>query len=116
MLGGTIGRRRTGALNFHAGDALAVHLDDAKAKVAILKAFAAARNKAELVENETAYGRVGGIFGKRDVVLGIEIADIQSSVEDNSAIRKREWALDNVELVVNFSDDLFEDVFQGNQA
>src|SRR5882672_4977635 len=115
-LGGTIGRRRTGALNFYAGDALAVHLDDAKAKVAILKTFASARNEAELIEDEAAHRCVGGILGKRDVVLGIEIADIQSSVENDSAIRKREWALDYIELVVNFSDYLFENIFQGDQA
>src|SRR5260370_35810327 len=93
-LGGTIGRRRTGALNFYAGDALAVHLDDTKAKVAILKTLASARNETELIEDEAAHRCVGGILGKRDVVLGIEIADIQSSGDNDNAVRTRAWPLD----------------------
>src|SRR5260370_2573366 len=98
------------ALNFYAGDALAVHFDDREAVVSVLKTFAAARNEAELVENETTHRGIGGIFRKRDVVLGIEVADIQRRIENDSAIGEGKRALHDVKFVVNFSHDLLQDV------
>src|SRR4029077_12163986 len=115
-IAGSIARRRTDALNLYASDSFAVHLDHAKAIVAILKAFASARNETQLIEDETAHSGIGGILGKRDVVLGVQVANVQSGVENDRAIRESKWALDDIELVVNFANDLLENVFQGDQA
>ena len=105
-LSGTIAWRGTDALNLYAGDALAVHLDNREAMVSVLKTFAAARNKAELIEHEAADGGVCGIFRKRDAVLGVEVAHIQSRIENDSAIGKGKRVLDDVKFVVNLSHDL----------
>ena len=66
--------------------------------------------------HETADGGVGGIFGKHDVVLRVEIADVESGVEDDGAIGESERLFDNVEFVVNFADELFDEVFDGDQS
>ncbi len=115
-LSGTIAWRGTNALNLYAGDALAVHLDNREAMVSVLKTFAAARNEAELIENEAADGGVCRIFRKRDAVLGVEVAHIQSRIENDSAIGKGKGVLDDVKFVVNLSHDLLEDILQGNEA
>ena len=75
MRGAGFGGR--GALDFYSSDALAVHFDHGEAIVAVFEAFAAAWDEAELIENETADGGVGGIFGEGDVVLGVEVADVE---------------------------------------
>src|SRR5229473_1606897 len=105
----------TNALNLDAGDALAVHFHDREAKIAVLEAFAALGNEAQLVENETTHGGVSRVFRQSDVVLGVEITDIERGVKDQGSIRESERALDNVKFVVNFSHHLFEDVFNGDQ-
>src|SRR5713101_793782 len=115
-LRGAIVGRGTRALDFYAGDALAVHLDYGEAIVAVLEAFSAAGDEAELIENEAADGGVGGIFREADVVLGVEVADVEGGVENDGAVGESEGALDDVEFVVNFADDLLEDVFEGHEA
>ena len=45
-------------------------------QIPVDKTFAAGGNESELIENETTYGGVSGIFRNCDVVLGFEIADI----------------------------------------
>jgi hypothetical protein len=74
------------ALNFDASDATAVHFDDGKAIAIKFEGFAATRDETELGHDETADGGVGGILGKHDVVLGVEVADVESGVEDDRAI------------------------------
>src|SRR4029077_16673391 len=115
-LGRTIAQCGRDALNLYAGDALAVHFDNRETMISELKAFAAARNETELVEDETADRGIRGIFRKGDVVLRVEIADVQRGIENDGAIGERERALDNVKFIVNFSYDLLEDVFQCDQA
>ena len=112
----TITRCRRDALNLDTGDALAVHLDDREAIVSVLKTFAAARNEAELVENEPTNRGIRGILRERDVVLRVEVADIQRRIENDGAIGEGKRALDDVKFVVNLPHDLLEDVFQGDQA
>src|SRR4029077_7404127 len=80
------------------------------------EAFAAGGNKTELIEDESTNGGVSGILWNGDAVLSVEIANVQGSIEDEGTVRKRERVFDDVEFVVNFADDLFEDVFEINQA
>src|SRR6266481_2231227 len=105
----------TNALNLDAGDALTVHFHDREAKIAVLEAFAALGNEAQLVENETTHGGVSRVFRQSDVVLRVEITHIERGVKDQGSIRESERALDNVKFVVNLSHHLFEDVFDGDQ-
>src|ERR1700681_1314545 len=116
LVGGDGVLRGAGALDFYTSDALAVHFDHGEAIVAVLEAFAAARDEAELIENEAADGGVGGIFGQADVVLGVEVADVERGVEDDGTVGEGEGTLDDVEFIVNFADDLLEDVFESDEA
>src|SRR6202042_3027578 len=106
---------RENALDFHARDAPAIHFDDGEAKSAVLKIFSATGDEAELIEHEAAARRVSRILRQRDVVLRVEIAHIQRRVEDNRAVCQFLRSLDDVELVVNFADDLFENIFHRNK-
>src|SRR5260370_2286609 len=106
----------TNALNLDAGDALSVHFDEREGKIEGLEAFAGVRNETQLVEYETAHSGVSGIFGQGDVVLRVEIAHIQGGVKNQSSVRQRERAFDNVKFVVNLSHHLFEDVLDGDEA
>src|SRR5713226_6294788 len=105
----------TNALNFHPRNALSVHFHDREARIAILKAFSALWNEAQLVEDKASHGRVSRVLRQDDVVLSVEIAHVQGGVKNKRAIREREGPLNNVKFVVNLSDHLFEDVFHGHQ-
>ena len=50
------------------------------------KTFTTGGNEAKLIEHKAANGIVSGIFWNRDSVLSIEIANIQSSVENDSTV------------------------------
>ena len=52
------------------------------------KTFAAARNEAEMVEDESADGFVGGVFGQSDVVLRFEVANFDGAVENHASRRQ----------------------------
>src|SRR5271155_1000398 len=93
-------------VHFHYGEAIAIGFE----------AFAAAGDKAQAREDETADRFVGGIFGEDDVIARGEFADFDGGVEDHAAVGKGERALDNVEFVVNFADHLLEDVFESGEA
>ena len=67
---------------------LAIHFHHREPVAAKIKAFAAARNEAKLIENEAADRSVSGIIGKCDVVLCIQIANIERGVKHNGAVRK----------------------------
>src|SRR5580704_19051703 len=73
---------RAHALNFYTSDSAAVHFDDGESKLPIFKPFAAARNETELIQNESANGRISGVFRQRDVVLRIQITDVQGCVKN----------------------------------
>src|SRR6478609_4755910 len=117
---GDIGRRivfgGTQALNLDARDATAIHFNNGKTIRAEFKTLAAARNEAELIEDESANGGVSGIFREGNVVLRVEVADIQCSIEDDCAVGQGEWAFDNVEFIVDFADELLEEIFHGDEA
>src|SRR5581483_8144989 len=57
-----------------------------------------------------------GIFRKRDVVLRVEVANVKARVEDDGSVRQGQRAFDYVELIVNFTDHLLEDVLHRHQA
>ncbi len=102
--------------NLHASDAAAVHFGDRKAEAGVFEAFPAARNEAEPAQDESADGRVAGIFRQGDAVLRVEVADVERSIEDHRAIGQSQRMLDDVELIVDFADHLFEDILEGHQA
>src|SRR5271156_1044902 len=93
-------------VHFHYGEAIAIGFE----------AFAAAGDKAQTGEDETADRFVGGIFGEDDVIARGEFADFDGGVEDHAAVGKGERALDDVEFVVNFANHLLEDVFECGEA
>src|SRR5262249_5425379 len=87
-----------------------------EAEILVVKTLSSLRDEPEVVEHESAHGRVGRIFRQGDVVLGVEVADVESRVEDDGAVGKGKGAFDDVELVVNLADQLFKNVFEGDQA
>src|SRR6266568_8981504 len=89
----------TNALNLHAGDALTVHFHDREAEIAVLEAFAALGNKPQLIKDKATDSGVSRVLRQSDIVLRVEVAHVQRSVEDQGSIRKREGALDNVKFV-----------------
>src|SRR5260221_1909341 len=104
------------AFDFNAGNALAFHIGNSEAQIAEDKAFAAGGNESKLIENEAADRGVRGIFGNGDAVLSVEVANIQSSVEDHRTVGESEWFFHDVEFIVNFSDYLFEYVFESDES
>jgi hypothetical protein len=80
-----------------------------------IKSFAALRNEAEMGQGEPAQGGVGGIFGKENVILHFKVADVQRRVENHGAVRQLQRRLGQIEFVVNFADDLFEDILKRYQ-
>src|SRR5580698_10753277 len=78
--------RRPHSLEFHACNTPAVHFDNGKSKLTVLKTFSPARNKAQLRQDESANGRVRWIFGQRNVVLRIQIAHVKGGVENHRTI------------------------------
>jgi len=54
-----------------------------------------------MVENETTHGGVSRVFRQSDVVLRVEIAHVQCSVKDQSAIRESEGRSITSNFVVN---------------
>src|SRR5215472_1431090 len=115
-VGCCFGFRRANTLNLHSGHALAIHFDDGKAQVAIVKTFATFGDEAELIEYEAADGGVRGVFGQGDVVLRVEVANVGSGVKNHRPIGQRERLFLNVKLVVNLSDHLLDDVLDGHET
>src|ERR1700722_7216865 len=109
-------RWRGNRLDLYAGNPAAILFHHGEAETVGFKAFAAAGDESEPAQHEAAHGFVRGVIGERDIVLRLEVADFYARVEDNSAVRKCERALDHVEFVVNFADHLLEDVFQSDEA
>jgi len=103
-------------LDFDAGNAAAVHLDNGEAVTFKVEALAAAGDEAELGEDKAADGGVGGIVGELDVVLRGEIANVERGIENHGAVGEGLGVFDDVELVVNFADHLLDDVFNRNEA
>ncbi len=58
------------------------------------EAFAACRNKTKLIKDESANGRVSGVFRNGDAVLSGKIANVQGGIEDDGAVGKRERLFD----------------------
>src|SRR5208283_3721838 len=115
-IGGRIAFGGVQTLNLDASDTAAVHFNDSETIATEFEAFASPRNEAQLVEDESADGGVSGIFRERNVVLRIEVADIQCGVEDDRAIGEGKRALDDVEFIVDFADELLEQIFHGDEA
>ena len=69
-----------------------------------------------MIEDESANGGVSGIFREGDVVLRVEVADIQCGVEDDGAVGEGERALDDVEFIMDFADELLEEIFHSDEA
>src|SRR5262249_42558205 len=103
-------------LDFDSRHTPPIHLHNRETEIAVLETFAAAWNESELVQHKAADGGIGGIFGQSDVVLRIEIAHVESGIEDYRAVGQRQGPLFHVELVVNFANHLLENVFQRHQT
>lgn len=114
-------RRRFGLwdlqrLDFDARNAAPIHFHYGEAVTFGFEAFSATRNKTEPIENEAADGFVAGIVGEYDVVTGSELANFERGVEDHGPVGKRERPFNDIELIMNFADHLFEDVFERGEA
>src|ERR1700736_1063229 len=73
---------RTYGFDFHACHALAVHLLNRKAQLAVSKTLAALGNKSQLVQHEAPYRGVCGVFRKSNIILAIQVSHIQSRIEN----------------------------------
>src|SRR5215813_7371494 len=102
-------------LNFDARHAASIHFHHGKAEIAVVEAFAALRYESQLVEDKTSCRCIGRIFRQSDVVLCVQIANAQRSVENNRAVGKRQRPLHDIKFVVNFSNKLFENVFHRHE-
>ena len=106
-------------LNLDARHAPAVHFHHGEAISFEVKTFSTAGNESELRENESSRGGVGRIFRQQDVVLRFEIAEAERCVENHGRVRALpddERLLHHIEFIVNFADQLFQDVLQRDQS
>ena len=69
-----------------------------------------------MIEHEPTDRRISGVFGQRDIILRIQIANAQGGIENNRSIRKRERLFDDVKFIVNLADKLLENVFHRREA
>ena len=107
------------ALEFDSRHAVALHLQNRETIAGEIEAFAAVGNESQSRQDKAAERGVGGIFGKMDLVLRLEIAQADGSVEDHGHVRAGAddlRRLHHVELVVNFAHHLFEHVLERDQA
>src|SRR5690348_10433821 len=78
-------RWRQNGFDFHAQDAVAVHLQDGVAAAVEFKALAAFGNFAQLRHDESGQGFKAFFARQKDVVLGFQVAQIEAAVEHHGA-------------------------------
>src|SRR5690348_1193789 len=103
------------AFDFYAGNSAAFDFHYGEAVAVVFETFAAARQKSEVGEHEAGERFVRGIFGELDVKF-VEVMNFERGVENHGAVDESERAFNDVELIVNFADHLFENVFEGDEA
>ncbi len=108
---------RSDGLDGDAADAAAGHLGDGVAAAVVLDAFAYGGDVAEVGEEESGQ-RLDASFAREDPVeLGAEVAEGGAAVERHGSGRAEEMAArSDVELVVEFADDLLQRIFGSDEA
>ena len=98
------------------GDLMALAAQDLEAHAVEAKCLSDIRNAPRRVQHQTGDGR-GMVVGQAPVHLSIEVADRILTIDDDRTVwlRSQTGARD-VEFVGDVADDLFDDVFQGDDA
>ena len=92
-----------------------IHFHHRKTKSVRLETFSAPRNKSQPVQHESPNGLVRRILRHHDVVPRLQFPNFDRRVKNHSAIRQIQRPLHHVELIMNFTDHLLQNIFQGRQ-
>jgi len=84
----------------------------------VLESFPHGGNALQPCQNKTSESFKTGIARQGELVLGFEIAQSRRTFEHNSnfSFQDRLLGWRNVELVLNFADQLFKNVFDGDHT
>jgi hypothetical protein len=105
-----------GLIDLYAFDAMAVHFQDGELSAFVLETVAGSRYPLELGENESGESLEAFVARKLEFVVVLEIANWHGSFENHGRRAGSRWLGRNVELVFDFTDELLEDVLDGDYS
>src|SRR5690242_8132272 len=93
-----------------------LHLENSVAAPLEFEAFAALRQPAEPPHHKSAKGFKTLVARQSNVQMGFQIANVRSTLEDQSPCLEKSWLYGDIELVFDLSHKLLQGIFHGDQS